>query len=114
MTRSTTSMTISPMRAAASSMARWRARSISISALPTMRSYSLWARAWASTRTCSAVRLACATISRAWWRASSSTSRRSSSAASASARALSAASSESLIFACRSSIALLMGGSTHL
>ena len=40
MTRSTTSITISPMRAAASSTARWRARAISTSALPTMRSYS--------------------------------------------------------------------------
>ena len=38
-------MTISPMRDAASSTARWRARSISTSALPTMRSYSLCPRA---------------------------------------------------------------------
>ena len=114
MTRSTTSITISPMREAASSTARWRARAISTSALPTMRSYSPCPRAWASVRTCSAVRLAVATISRACWRASSSTLRRSSSAASASARALSAASRDYLIFSWRSSIALLMGGSTHL
>ena len=44
MTRSTTSMTISPIRAAASSTARWRARPTSASALATMRSYSLWPR----------------------------------------------------------------------
>jgi hypothetical protein len=86
--RSTTSMTISPMRLAASSTARWRASPISVSALPTMRSYSLCPLAWASVRTCSAVRLAWATISRAWWRASSSAARRSSSAAAASAARL--------------------------
>ena len=65
MTRSTTSMAISPKRFDASSTARWRARATSASAPPTMRSNSAWPRVWKSTRTASAVRLACATISRA-------------------------------------------------
>src|ERR1700732_3293885 len=75
MTRSATSMAISPKRFDASSTAPRRARATSTSAPPTMRSNSAWARVCASTRTASAVWLAWATISRAVTRASSRTER---------------------------------------